>query len=140
MAWPSVEEDVATALQSASPTVGNYSASGTKTIFTGPPRPADATNGPPTAAVFVQQYGGGNVPYLNGGAKSWRTPRVQVTVRSGREDYDGGVAKARAVRAALHLASLTGYTFCFADDPTPIGRDAEDCWRWTVNCRLGIKI
>lgn len=131
MAYPDVEGDIAAALATAG--VGTVGSS----IFTGPLRPAGG--GIPVAAVFVLQAGGVNSPYLNGGVQSWREPRVQVSIRSARDDYDAGIATARAVLTALHAKAITGYTLCQADDPIYVRRDGEDCHVWAVNARLGLK-
>lgn len=107
------------------------------TIFVGPAHP-DGT-GIPVAALFVLPSGGvAPSPYLGTGT-DWHEPSLQVYVRSAVNDYAGGLAKARAVVAALQRATPTGCTLCLVGQTEPVylGRDGQGSHEFVVNVRVG---
>jgi hypothetical protein len=99
VATPDVESDVLEKLAALLPAVVTI---GTN-AWAGPER--GVAEGVPMNAVFVEAYSGRSDVNgrQGGGAVRQRWFSVQVTVRSGRLDYAGGDAKARAIFDALDL-------------------------------------
>lgn len=107
-------------------------------IFVGLELPVSVAGGVPHQAVFVAEYSGpAPVPYLGTGDSYWRK-NVQVMVRSNPGEQKEGLVIARAVLALLHAATMSGYVQCLAQQstPTPLGRDATNHYRWSVNVQL----
>lgn len=94
----------------------------------------------PDACVAIYEYGG-SVPEMTMGAGLYaiNRPRVQVKVRTAREDYPGGATKARAARDSLAgIVNQTLSTVAFARvSPTtsinPLGMDENDRHQFSVN-------
>ena len=110
-------------------------------IFDGPERAYG--DGVPHEAAFVTPYGGPQPQPFIGGTTEQRFPQVQVLYRSGVDDYNGGEAKARAIRDALHHQSITratggSYTDCRALQSAPLflGIDEQRRTRWAINVEL----
>jgi len=111
-----------------------------RNLFLGPMVDPNATR--PHTCVTVLATGGALMARLIGGsgAKDWRTPTVQVTVRADRSDYDRGIALARACLTACQVpASMpTGYSDCQVReaDVTYLQRDAVGRHLWSFNVQL----
>lgn len=108
------------------------------TIFRGPMRPVGA--GIPEAALFVLATGGTPPePYLGGAAAADLSRKaVQVMVRGAPRSRATTATLARAVRDALHKATLAGYVQCLAQQSEPVylHEDAGDRSLYSVNVLL----
>lgn len=141
MAVPNPARDVASYLSGAG--LGLSLAGGT--LFYAPEMPANPTvTGVPVIATFVAQYGGAPpMPYLGTGVNQWEY-RVQIVTRTSMENYPTGLALARSINAAVHLATITdqansaAYLSCYAlqSDPIYIGPNEMEQPRWAINVRL----
>jgi hypothetical protein len=120
--------DVATKLQTAG--VGTLGSS----IFVGPIRGVSAAV--PIAAVFIVGTGGPRAERTLGRTTEIRRPTVQVMIRAA--DHAAGLTKARAVRAALHNATISGYGDVEALQPDPIyvGLDSQEHELFSINFML----
>jgi len=132
------EVDIATHLHGLSTLGVTYTLQ--TNMFYGPERPA-STVAPiiPEECLFICPIGGSAPePYLNGGATSFYQVTVQLTLRAAVQDFMAGLTKARAILSALHSATVTGYTWCFAQngDPVYIGPNAVGQPRWILNFEL----
>jgi hypothetical protein len=94
----------------------------------------------PHAAVFVsdeEEDGGEATPYL--GADTDCELPVTVTVRGNPGEKVAAKALAGQLRAALHLANVSGYYSCLSEDARPVymERDDSDCplYEFTLNVR-----
>ena len=133
------EQDVAVHLDSL---VGSLTL-GTN-LFTGPvrsPSPRQGVPGSvPSEAVFCIGTGGfDDVPFIDGGAKGRQArPTVQLTIRSDRKDYDGGLTLAHGVFTAIDKEPPTGYAEVRANGSQPgyVGEDDQEHHIWTVNIVL----
>ena len=108
-------------------------------IFIGPERPSSAV-APiiPEVAVFVLSTGGpAPVPYCGTGTSFYRA-KVQVCVRDALQSFSNGQTMARAVLAALHGATITGYTYCLAgsSEPDYLGLNDSGQPRWGLTFEL----
>ena len=104
-------------------------------IFEGPVR--DQKDVIPDAAIFAMQTGGVVTPFFGGpNGEDEHDGRVQVNVRSAKDDYETGRATAAAVRDALHKQAPVGYAGWWADEPTYIETDQKKRSRWSVNIRV----
>jgi hypothetical protein len=106
-------------------------------LFRGPVR--DAT-GVPDASVFCL-LAGGPAPesFVDGGASAdYRRSSVQINTRSAPDDYNGGLAKAKAASAAAHKASLAGYVDVRVRESEPLylGRDEKARHRFSSNVTM----
>lgn len=114
-------------------TVLTYAAGGNLTI--GPLPQVDATVGNTHVAVLTT---GGPPPRpLMGPAANDNifVARVQVNVRGPMDNFDVGEGLARACLKKMHLAALSGYLDCLAQETEPnyVGRDERGPHRWTFN-------
>lgn len=93
-------------------------------LILGPPVGEDSNS--PGVAVFVLDSGGSlDAPFIGGG-KSHQIRSVQILVRGNRRDYAGAMTMAKAVRASLHYATVTGYYACTCRDASPIYAGLDD--------------
>lgn len=119
----------------------SYGSTGSN-VVRGPARDADelVTN----QLINVLPSGGPKPqPYMGAPAnENLYTPRVQVMVRSKAEDYAGGEAIARAVRAKLHLAVIAGYVSTMAQESEPnyLGVDDRGLHRFSINFMMRYKL
>jgi hypothetical protein len=128
-------------------TIAAASISGlTKATRTEPPFNGNLILGPPLGeesnspglSVFVLDTGGPlDAPFIGGG-KSHRIHAVQVYVRGPRNQYAATMTLAKAVRAALHYATPTGYYACTCRESAPIyiGRDDYERHGFSINVEL----
>ena len=60
---------------------------------------------------------------------------IQITIRSGPDDFMGGLAKARKVRDALHTKNPSAYISwrALSSEPLYLGIDELQEHRWVVN-------
>ena len=115
-------------------------------LFTGPPLPATIDGhegGVPGLCVFVDTVGGPPPEPYFGRQGSLYIYSVQIHTRSAPSGRAAGVTLARAVRAALHeatipIASGGNYVLCLALNASPlyIGADAALRHRWSQNLDL----
>ena len=113
-------------------------------LFTGPVRRKSNTpNVPgsvPSEAVFCIATGGfPSIPFIDGGQKGREDrPTVQITVRSDRKDYDGGLALAEAVFAAIDMNPPAGYfdSRAVTSGPGYIFEDDQEHHMWSINVTL----
>ena len=107
-------------------------------LFRGKERPP-AAPGIPHKAVFCLASGGaGPQAYADGTALQLRYPSVQVFVRSDPNDFAAGQTLARAVRDALHHATVAGYVNVevVESEPNYLSEDEQGHHLWTVNVDL----
>lgn len=105
-------------------------------VFDGPEIPASGLVA--LKAVFCLTTGGAAPQaYMDGGASEERFPKCQIMVRgtAGRGNFADGQTLARAVRTAVHRASISGYTDVFVQESEPnfLGFDKDEVPRWSVN-------
>jgi hypothetical protein len=111
-------------------------------LFWGKVREVDTASGVPSQAVFV-------TPHLSPAPENYcdgsrtpqaREPQLQITVRSGRQDYSGGQSLARSVQDALHDIPPSGYNACRITqaEPVPIGETASGEHLFSLNVHLWI--
>lgn len=82
----------------------------------------------PGVCIFVVQYGGDAPIYLKDPTLGRMTGhRVQVTCRHESDNWDGALALAEAIHAALDANPPTGYWDCQAisASPNPLKRDDD---------------
>jgi hypothetical protein len=126
-----VDADIATQLQTAG--VGTV---GTN-IFRGGLRVPSATI--PHACVFVLPQGGiGPEPLVDGGARDYTRPNVQVLIRGNVGAYITTQTTAESVITALHKSTISGYFQVLARTPQPLylGLDDTEHPMFSVNVQL----
>jgi hypothetical protein len=126
------DADIVTLLDSA---VGSLTA-GTN-LFRGKRRPV----GPyiPGESVFCLSTGGpGPEAYADGTSIEEFHSAVDVSVRSDKDDFDGGQTLARAVRTAINHATIAGYidVRIGTSDPLYIGEEDSGFHLWTINVEM----
>lgn len=104
-------------------------------IKLGPPRaPLSAGN---SAAVWLMPYGGREPDPLVDAASqgSLYYSKVQVLVRSPADGYDGGLARARQCRLALHARQPSEYIYwrALSSEPLYLGIDENQEHRFALN-------
>lgn len=101
-------------------------------LFVGPERSFPRT---PATCLFALNTGGpGPSPYLGGHRTALYRPTVQLLVRAGAGDLEGGEAIARAVQAWLQQHALTGYITLFVRDSAPVYLgEFDQRHRWAIN-------
>lgn len=116
---------------------------------TGSHRSASVTNAVPQECVFVLDTAGlpaiafsGSVeaiePEFVGYLEGETYPSVQIWVRSGTMDYDGGKATGVAILKAIDMRPPTGYFEATASTSTPtwVRKDETDHNEWSINVDL----
>lgn len=102
-------------------------------LFSSGMRPDDYVTAP---AVFCLTTGGaGPIAYLNGNRAGMQRAALQTIIRGGVGDFSGGETLARAVYAALHLLTPSGYVLFSARESAPVylGDDEKNRGQWTIN-------
>ena len=98
----------------------------------------------PHECVFVHETGGfPKLSYVDGDNKGGLEPiTVQVLVRSGVRDYDGGKALADLVLAALDMSPPAGYIECRTSAPRPgfVVEDETGHYLWSINATLTLGV
>ncbi len=141
---PTPESDVANYLATEIPelTMGTN-------LFTGAVLPANVDGregGVPGLSVFVTSTGGPPpMPYMGlvGSAGSFYYHGIQVSTRSAPSQQAQGIELARAIRDALHRATIPmagggSYPFCLVKESQPLylGADQTNRHRWSTNLDL----
>lgn len=106
-------------------------------LFTGPTR--SQGDGIPKVAAFVLAYGGNpTLPFLDGSAEEWCVSTVQVTLRSSKDDFAGGLDLARAVRNRVHRHPPAGYAEVRVVTPEPLylGQDESGAHLHALNVEM----
>jgi hypothetical protein len=93
----------------------------------------------PHAALFVlPQGGGGPEPLVDGGARDYTRPTVQVLIRGNVGTFLTTQTTAESVLNALHKSTISGYFQVLARTPQPLylGLDDTEHPMFSVNVEL----
>ncbi len=106
-------------------------------LFRGKRRPV-GTNVPAEAVFCLIDGGPPTQAYADSTAIEQRHSAVQVSVRSDKDDYAGGLTLARQVRDAVNHATVVDYIDIRigASEPNYIGEEDPGYHLWTINVEM----
>lgn len=108
-------------------------------LFSGPERAYVPKGNVPAECVFCIASGGPPPRLFLQGGSSWDGRYVvQVIVRSGQEDYAGGLSLAKSIIDTLHLATITNWYHVevIHSGEHYLGKNENDLHRWSINFSL----
>ncbi len=110
-------------------------------LFHGPPKPPG--DNIPHEAVFVFPSGGPAPSAFNGETTALRESALQIRIRGDKEDnkFKNGLILSRAVRDAVHYASIANYIDVRVEetDPVYLGEDDAGHPEWTVTASMNFE-